>query len=152
MATQARNPHPVSILESVAPRVTSSAERPASGSSGRSAIGLSSIAKATGALSAPVMGLIALAAIGAAGAGVGAGLRSGSSTSPGTTHGVVPSGGNVGPGGTLIVRPTDRPTQPSGHHQLPYVPGNGSGSQPPSRGSRPPADNPGQGGSSQVGQ
>src|SRR5947209_7266482 len=71
MATQARRVHPVSILESVAPRV---ARDSAPSALARPRLG--SVAKATGALGAPVAGLIALVAIGAAGAGVGAGLGS----------------------------------------------------------------------------
>ena len=85
MATHARNRHPVPILESVAPRVAPSADPVAGDSrlpasrlsaSRLSAIGLGSIGKATGALSAPVVGLVALIAVGAGGAGVGAGLGS----------------------------------------------------------------------------
>src|SRR5947209_421210 len=71
MATQARRVHPVSILESVAPRV---ARDSAPSALARPRLG--SVAKATGALGAPVAGLIALVAIGAAGARVGAGLGS----------------------------------------------------------------------------
>jgi hypothetical protein len=76
MATQARNPHPVSVLESVAPRVAQDPDPSPAGRSLLSSLGLGSFGKATGALGAPVAGLIVLAAIGAASTGVGAGLGS----------------------------------------------------------------------------
>ena len=43
-----------------------------------------------------------------------AALNSGTSTSPGSTQGIVQPSGGVGLAGTVIVQPTDRPTQPVG--------------------------------------
>ena len=56
MATQARNPHPVPILESAAPRVNPSTSPAGSRESRLAALGLGAIGKATGALGAPVDG------------------------------------------------------------------------------------------------
>ena len=89
MATQATNPQPLSILEAVAPRVPQSAKHASANDSGLPSLGLGSIGKATGALGAPVAGLVAVVAIGAASAGVGAGLGS----LPGT-HGLAGAGGH----------------------------------------------------------
>ncbi len=88
MATHATNPDPVSILKPVAPRISPSAD-PAIGRSWRSSLGLASLGKATSVLGAPVVGLVALVAISAAGTSVGAGLGS----LPGT-HGLSGAGGH----------------------------------------------------------